>query len=285
MAQKSSFIAICGAPNAGKSSIVNYFVGTKVTIVSPRPQTTRVNVKGIATIKDTQLVFVDTPGIMNAHDDRQKKMVENAWHGISDVDQIVFVNDAQKGMTELSETIINNLKGKNPNTVAVINKTDLVPHEELFELAQKIYDTGVFKEVFMTSVNKEKGLDALKDYLIKNSPEAPFPFPDDQISDTNDRFIAEEITREKIFYLMREEVPYGVDIETVQYKDNGEKGIVIHQNVFVSRPSHKKIIIGDNAAMIKQIGQQARNELTKLLGQKVHLFLHVKVAKGGNAVE
>ncbi len=280
MSQKSSFIAVCGAPNAGKSTLVNYFVGTKVSIVSPRPQTTRVNVRGIATIGDTQLVFVDTPGIMNAHDKRQEKMVENAWGGIVEAEQVMFVVDASRGITELSEQIIEGLKKREAKGIAVINKIDLIRHEELLQLAQKIFDTAAFAEVFMTSVTKGKGLEDLKKYLLKTASDQPWPYPDDQITDTDDRFLAAEITREKIFYLMREEIPYGVDVETEVFKEeDGKKGIVIHQNIKVARDGHKKILIGDNAAMIKKISQQARTELGNILGKPVHLFLHVKVRK------
>jgi GTP-binding protein Era len=279
MNQKSSFIAVCGAPNAGKSSIVNHIVGTKISIVSPRPQTTRVNIRGILTKGDTQLVFLDTPGIMNPHDDRQEKMVKNAWDGVNEVEAIMFVVDAQKGITDLSRAIIEKLKVRSTNIIAVINKIDLIDRETQAKLAQELFDFGVFKELFVTSVNKSRGLDDLTAYLMKTATNQPWAYPDDQISDANDRFMAEEVTREKIFYLMREEIPYGVDVETESYKDDGKKGITIHQVIFVSKAAHKKIIIGDNADMIKKIGQGARFELSKLLGQKVHLFLHVKVKK------
>ena len=284
MTQKSSFIAICGAPNAGKSSIVNHIIGTKVSIVSPRPQTTRVNIKGIATIDNTQLVFVDTPGIMNPHDKRQKDMVENAWTGIGEAEQIVFVVDAKRGITDLSEKIIEKFKQRDAKAIAVINKIDLAEQEEKLKLAQKLYDSGVFSEVFMTSVYKDKGIDDLVKHLIKNSSDQPWPYPEDQISDTNDRFVSSEVTRERIFYLMREEIPYGVDVETESFKDNGEKGIVIHQVIHVAREGHKKIIIGNKGDMIKKIGHDARQELGRMFGQKVHLFLHVKVKKD-NAME
>ena len=285
MTQKSSFIGICGAPNAGKSSLVNLIVGSKVSIVSPRPQTTRENIRGIVVFEDTQLIFVDTPGIMNPHDDRQKKMVEYAWEGIGDVEQIVFVLDAKRGLTELSTKIIEGIRGKiskSGNTikaVAVINKIDIAEQEAKLELAQALYDTGVFAEIFMTSVEKNKGIQELVGYLVKNAGDEPWPYPEDQLTDKDDRFTAAEVTREKIFYLLREELPYAIDVETDSYKDEGEKGITIHQTIFTNSLGHKKIIIGDNASMIKKIGQNSRYELAKILGNKVHLFLHVKVTK------
>jgi len=264
---------------------VNLIVGSKVSIVSPRPQTTRENIRGIVVFEDTQLIFVDTPGIMNPHDDRQKKMVEYAWEGIGDVEQIVFVLDAKRGLTELSTKIIEGIRGKiskSGNTikaVAVINKIDIAEQEAKLELAQALYDTGVFAEIFMTSVEKNKGIQELVGYLVKNAGDEPWPYPEDQLTDKDDRFTAAEVTREKIFYLLREELPYAIDVETDSYKDEGEKGITIHQTIFTNSLGHKKIIIGDNASMIKKIGQNSRYELAKILGNKVHLFLHVKVTK------
>ncbi len=285
MSQKSSFIGICGAPNAGKSSLVNHIVGSKVSIVSPRPQTTRENIRGIVVRGETQLVFVDTPGIMNPHDDRQKKMVDHAWQGIGDVEQIVFLLDAKRGMTELSQKIIDGIRGKISKAqgavkaVAVINKIDIAEQEAKLELAQELFDSGIFGEIFMTSVSKNKGIDELVEYLVKNSGDQPWAYPEDQLSDKDDRFTAAEVTREKLFYLLREELPYAIDVETDIYKDNGPKGITIHQTIYAGSLGHKKIIIGDNASMIKKIGQNSRLELGKMLGNKVHLFLHVKVKK------
>jgi GTP-binding protein Era len=290
--QKSSFIGICGAPNAGKSSLVNHIVGSKVSIVSPRPQTTRVNVRGIVVKEQTQLIFVDTPGIMNPHDERQKKMVKSAWDGVTDVGQIVFVLDAKRGLTELSHKIIEGLKGKiaksdgNIKAVAAINKIDIAEQEAKLQLAQALYDTTVFAEIFMTSVTKNKGIDDLVAYLVKNAGDAPWPYPEDQLSDANERFMAAEMTREKIFHLLREELPYSIDVETDDYKDGGPKGITIHQTIYTNREAHKKIIIGDKGAMIKKIGESSRRELGEMLDNKVHLFLHVKVTKEKtNAVE
>ncbi len=276
MTQKSSFIAVCGAPNAGKSTLVNKIVGTKVSIVSPRPQTTRVNIKGIAMFDQTQLVFIDTPGIMKAKGNRQRSMVDYAWEGITEADQIVFVLDAERGINGFSQAVLENLKSKDLKGFAVINKIDLVDHEKLLELAKTLYDTGLFTEVFMTSVPKNKGVDDVVKHLVKNAAEQPWFFPEDQISDKNDRFLAEEVTREKIFWLMQQEIPYGVDVETDSYKEAG-KSVTIHQTIFVPREAHKTIIVGKGGAMLKEIGIKSRTELEKLLGVKVNLFLHVKV--------
>lgn len=288
MSQKSSFVGVCGAPNAGKSSLINLIVGAKVSIVSPRPQTTRENIRGIVVFNDTQLVFVDTPGIMNPHDDRQKKMVDYAWEGIGDVEQLVFVLDAKRGITELSRKIIEGIKSKilksggKIKAVAVINKIDIAEQEAKLQIAQELFDSGIFTEIFMTSVNKNKGVQELIDHLVKNAGEEPWAYPEDQLSDKDDRFTASEVTREKIFYLLREELPYAIDVETEDFRDEGEKGITIHQTIYVQSNGHKKIIIGDNASMIKRIGQSARHELTELLGSKVHLFLHAKVREEKN---
>ncbi len=278
MSQKSSFIAVCGAPNAGKSTLVNRIVGTKVSIVSPRPQTTRVNIKGIAMFDETQLVFIDTPGIMKAKGSRQRSMVDYAWEGITEADQIVFVIDAERGIDGFSSAVLENLKSKNLKGFAVINKIDLAEPEARLELAQKLYDTGLFNEVFMTSVTKDKGIDNVIKYLVNGAAEQPWFFPEDQISDKNDRFLAEEVTREKIFWLMQQEIPYGVDIETDSYKE-APKSVTIHQSIIVPREGHKTIIVGKGGSMLKEIGTRSRTELEKLLGVKVNLFLHVKVRK------
>ena len=285
MTQKSSLIGICGAPNAGKSSLVNCIVGSKVSIVSPRPQTTRENIRGIAMYGDTQLVFVDTPGIMTAHDRRQKRMVAHAWQGITDVDQIVFILDAKRGLTDLSHKIIEGLQGKKTKSgdkiraVAAINKIDIAEQEAKLQLAQKLYDTGIFAEIFMISVIKNKGVKELVEDLVKNSSEQPWTYPADQLTDASERFTAAEITREKIFYLLHQELPYAVDVETESFKDGGKRGVTIHQTIYTGREAHKKIIIGDKGAMIKKIGESSRRELAEILDNKVHLFLHVKVNK------
>lgn len=280
MTQKSSFIAVCGAPNAGKSTLVNRIVGAKVSIVSPRPQTTRVNIKGIAMVDETQLVFIDTPGIMKANDKklgtRLRSMVDNAWQGISEADQILFVIDAERGINEFSEAVLENLKSKNLRGFAVINKIDLIDREQQATLAKQVYDTGIFDEIFVTSATKDRGVDEVVKYLVRGAKEQPWFFPEDQISDKNDRFLAEETTREKIFYLMQQEIPYGVDVETDSFKES-PKSVTIHQTIFVPRESHKTIIVGKGGEMLKTIGIKSRQELEKQLGVKVNLFLHVKV--------
>ena len=230
MTQKSSFIAVCGAPNAGKSTLVNRIVGAKVSIVSPKPQTTRVNIRGIAMVDDTQLVFIDTPGIMKADGSRMRAMVTSAWEGISEAEQILFVLDAERGVNDFASAVLENLKSKELRGMAVINKIDLIDHEKLLLLAKQLYDTGLFDEVFMTSVKKDIGVDDVVKHLVKRASAQPWPFPPDQLSDKNDRFLAEEITREKMFYLLQQEVPYGVDVETESFKE--ENFIVIPSNKF-----------------------------------------------------
>lgn len=278
MSKKSSFIAVCGAPNAGKSTLINHIMGAKVSIVSPKPQTTRINIKGIATLEDTQLVFIDTPGIMRAKGSRQREMVSHAWDGIAEADQILFVIDGERGVDNLAQDVLENLQSKNLKGFAVINKIDLIDHEKLLELAKQLYETKLFDEVFMTSVKKDIGVDDVTKHLIKNAKDGQWYYPEDQLSDKNDRFMAEEVTREKIFYLMQQEVPYGVDVETDSFKE-GEKSYTIHQTIFTPREAHKKMIIGQKGAMLKTIGIKARQELEKIFGIKVNLFLHVKVRK------
>jgi GTP-binding protein Era len=276
MTKKSSFIAVCGAPNAGKSTLVNRIVGAKVSIVSPRPQTTRVNIKGIAVFDETQLVFIDTPGIMKAKGSRMRKMVDFAWEGIGEADQILFILDAEKGMNDFASAVLENLKSKELRGFAVLNKIDLVDHAKMLELAKMLFDTGLFEEVFMTSIKKDIGVDDVIKHLVKAAKPGQWYYPEDQISDKNDRFLAEETTREKIFYLMQQEIPYGVDIETDSYKEDA-KSVTIHQSIIVPRETHKTMIIGKKGDMLKQIGIKSRLELEKLLDCKVNLFLHVKV--------
>jgi GTP-binding protein Era len=277
MTKKSSFIAVCGAPNAGKSTLINKIVGAKVSIVSPRPQTTRENIKGIANIGDTQLVFIDTPGIMKADGERLRGMVNQAWQGIGEGEQILFVIDAFKGINDWVQNLLEGFKNKGIKAIAVINKVDLVSQPQLFELAQALFDTGIFTEVFMVSCKKNLAVDDVVAHLAKNAVAVEeWFFPEDQLSDKNDRFLAAETTREKMFYLLQQEVPYGVDVETDSFVES-DKAITIHQTIFVPRESHKTIVIGNKGAMLKEIGTKSRLDLQRLLDKKVNLFLHVKV--------
>lgn len=276
MTQKSSIVSVCGAPNAGKSTLINRLVGAKVTIVSPRPQTTRITIRGIGVYDDTQIVFVDTPGIMSPKGNRQTDMVNAAWEGVGEGEQIIFILDAWKGIGKDAKKVLKGLKGK--KAVAVINKVDKIEKDKLLPLTAELAELAEFDKVFMISAMKSKGVDDLKKYLIDNSAEQTWPYPEDQLSDMNDRLFAAEITREKIFYLLQQELPYGVDVETEEFKEDDKK-IVINQVVLTGTESHKKMIIGKGAGMIKEIGSKAREEMKKIFGKKIELYLHVKFSK------
>jgi GTP-binding protein Era len=203
-------------------------------------------------------------------------MVDFAWEGIGEADQILFVLDGERGIDDYANAVLENLKTKNLRGVATVNKIDLIDHAQLLPLAKQLYDIGVFDEVFMTSTKKDIGIDDVVKHLVKEAKPGEWYFPEDQLSDKNDRFLAEETTREKIFYLMQQEIPYGVDVETDSFKED-DKSITIHQTIFVPRESHQTINIGKGGAMLKEIGTKSRLELAKLLERKVNLFLHVKV--------
>jgi len=276
--QKSLIIAVCGAPNAGKSTLINHLVGAKVTIVSPRPQTTRTTIRGIVQFDDTQLVFVDTPGIFMPKGKRQEQMVRAAVTGVDEAEEILLLIDAKKGLDTKTENILTFLRENNKTALCAINKIDLIDKGELLPLAQKLSDSGVFREIFMISASKGKNLEDLKNCLIENAKSSPWIYPDDQLSDANDRFMAEEITREKLFYMLDKELPFGIDVETEVFQEESDK-ITIHQNILTPRENHKKIIIGKNAEMVKNIGIKARREMEKVFGCDVRLYLHVKVNK------
>jgi GTP-binding protein Era len=276
--QKSLFVTFCGAPNVGKSTLTNAFVGTKVTITSPRPQTTRFAIRGIAMFGETQIVFLDTPGIFNPRGKRQQKMVDSAFSGLDEGELLMLLIDANKGIDANTEKVIESLVKQNKKCSVIINKVDLVEKIKVAELAQKLAPYEIFEEIFMISALKHKNMEALKEYMISRAAVQAWAYPEDQLSDINDRIMAEEITREKIFYLLREELPYGVEVITEAYKEMPNK-ISIHQQILVPRDSHKKIIIGEKAELLKRIGQSSRRELTEMFGKPTDLFLHVKVDK------
>lgn len=278
MKERSSFIAVCGAPNSGKSTLINLLVGSKITIVSPRPQTTRITIRGIAVYDDAQLVYIDTPGIFRPKGKRQKEMVKSAWGGVDEAEQILLLIDAKKGLDAKTRDVVEALQTKGKKVICAINKVDLVDKGRLLPMVEELHDSEIFSEIFMISAEKNLEIEKLKNYLISKAVEQPWPYDKEQISDMNDRLFAAEITREKAFLMLRDELPYGVDVETETYKED-DKRIEIHQNVLTGQENHKKIIIGKKAEMVKKIGTMARKEMEKIFGLKVNLFLHVKVDK------
>lgn len=275
---RCGFIAVIGAPNAGKSTLVNALVGAKVTIVSRKVQTTRIPVRGIVVEGQSQLVFLDTPGIFRPRRRLDRAMVEAAWASALDADVVVLLVDAVKGIDEDVERILDRLSNAESPKVLVLNKVDrLKEKDKLLLLTAELAKRIPFDRVFMTSALTGSGLEDLKSYLVGIVPEGPWHFPPDEISDLSERKLAAEITREKIYERLHEELPYAATVETTDWKTRRDGSARIEQTIFVERESQRKIVLGKGGATIKQISMEARNELAQLFGHEVHLFLFVKV--------
>lgn len=275
---RCGFIAVIGAPNAGKSTLVNALVGAKVTIVSRKVQTTRIPVRGIVVDGPSQLVFLDTPGIFRPRRRLDRAMVEAAWAGALDADIVVLLIDAVKGIDEDVERILNRLSDAQGPKVLVLNKVDRLPEKQkLLELTTELTERIPFERVFMVSALTGSGLEDLKAYLTAAVPPGPWHFPPDELSDLTDRKLAAEITREKIYERLHEELPYSLTVETTDWQTRRDGSVRIEQTIFVERESQRKIVLGKGGAAVKQISMEARKELAKLLGHEVHLFLYVKV--------
>lgn len=274
--QRFSFVAILGAPNAGKSTLVNQLTGAKVSIVSPKAQTTRSRIRGILVQDDTQLVLVDTPGIFKASRKFDRAMVASAWSESDESDMRLFVVDVQKGITREAASILAALKKNKQKAILVLNKIDLIAKDRLLPLIAELNMRGLFTETFLISAQTGENVAELKDYLVQQAPKGMWMFPSDQITDLPNRLFAAEITREKLFMNLQQELPYTVAVTTTNWEEK-ESGIRIEQTVFVERESLKPIVVGKNGSMIKKIGESARKELSYLLEQHVHLFLTVRV--------
>jgi GTP-binding protein Era len=274
---RCGFVALLGAPNAGKSTLLNHMVGAKVSIVTPKVQTTRTRVLGIAAHGATQLVFVDTPGIFQPRRRLDRAMVAAAWAGAADADIVVLLVDAEKGMTEDVRRIVDGLEKAGRKAILALNKIDLVKRETLLGLAASLNESGIFTDTFMISAAKGDGVNDLADTLAKRLPEGPWLYPEDQLSDMAERQLAAEITREKLFLKLRQELPYALTVETEEWEDKPDGSVRIAQIVYVQRDSQKSIVLGKGGSMIKTVGAAAREELEAMLGCRVHLFLFVKV--------
>ena len=274
---RAGFIAVLGAPNAGKSTLVNTIVGAKVTIVSPKVQTTRSIVRGIAMKGRAQLIFVDTPGIFEPKKRMERAMVSAAWSGAHDADLVMLMVDSRRGLGDDVRRIIDGLEKAHKKAILVLNKVDAVERPTLLVLAQSLYETGVFTDVFMVSALTGDGVKDLVRTLAKRVPESPWLFPEDEISDQPQRLLAAEITREKLFLNLHQELPYAVTILTEAWEERKDGSVRIDQTVFVMRDSQRSIVLGKQGRQIKAIGAAARAELEALLERRVHLFLHVKV--------
>jgi len=275
---KCGMVGVIGAPNAGKSTLINYIVGAKVSIVSPKVQTTRTRVMGIVNKENSQIIFVDTPGIFSPKKRLEKAMVASAWAGMSDADLTVMLVDISRGkINQDSWNIINKLKEQNQKVSLILNKIDLIEKEKLLKLSKELHETGVFNEVFMISALKGDGINALMKSIIDKLPEGPWLFDDEQISDMPMRLLAAEITREKIFLQLRDELPYASTVETEKWEEFDNGSVKISQVIYVMKDSQKSIILGKKGSMIKKIGESSRRELEEILEQRVHLSLFVKV--------
>ena len=277
---RCGFIALIGAPNAGKSTLTNALVGSKVTIVSRKVQTTRALLRGIAIVGDAQLVLMDTPGIFAPRRRLDRAMVTTAWGGAHDADIVVLLIDARKGVDEEAEAILGRIADVAKPRVLVLNKIDLTDKPSLLTLAQGINAKAKFDATFMLSAASGDGVDDLKAWLAAHAPAGPWHYPEDQISDAPMRSLAAEITREKLFNRLHQELPYQATVETDTWKELRDGSARIEQTIYVERESQRKIVLGKGGATIKAIGAEARKEIAELTEQKVHLFLFVKVREG-----
>ncbi|MGN1063368.1 MAG: GTPase Era [Alphaproteobacteria bacterium] len=275
-AQHFAFVAVLGAPNAGKSTLVNRLVGAKVSIVSPKVQTTRARIRGIVVQDNTQLILVDTPGIFKPSRRLDRAMVASAWTESEESDLRLLLVDAHKGLDKNTQRIIANLENNRQKAILVINKIDLVAKDKLLPLISTLNKPDIFYETFLISAQTGANVDELKNYLMTQAPKGLWMFPDDQLSDLPNRLFAAEITREKLFMLLQQELPYCVAVDTTAFKENAT-GIRIEQTIYVEREGQKSIVLGKNGKMIKKVGETARRELTRLFERPVHLFLFVKV--------
>ena len=277
---RAGFVALIGEPNAGKSTLLNKMVGAKVSIVTHKVQTTRARIRGIAIEGQSQIVFVDTPGIFRPRRRLDRSMVKAAWGGASDADIVVLLIEAHRGLTEGAQAIIDRLRDEMPRGKPValaINKIDRVKAEVLLALAQKVNEAFPFVKTFMISAERGHGVDALREWLAAEVPEGPWFYPEDQIADLPMRMIAAEMTREKLTLRLHEELPYQLTVETEKWEDKPDGSTRIDQIVYVSRDGHKGIVLGNGGETIKAIGVAARAEIAAFLDRKVHLFLQVKV--------
>jgi GTPase len=276
-ATRCGFVALIGAPNVGKSTLVNALVGSKVTIVSRKVQTTRALIRGIVIENNAQIILVDTPGIFRPKRRLDRAMVSTAWSGAHDADLVCVLLDAKAGIDEQADAILTKVASVDHEKILVLNKIDLVPREKLLALAKAANDRLAFASTFMVSALSGDGVDDLRRTLAEALTPGPFLYPEDQMSDAPMRHLAAEITREKIFRQLHQELPYQSTVETDSWTERDDKSVRIEQTIFVERESQRKIVLGKGGATIKAIGAEARKEIAEILGVPVHLFLFVKV--------
>ena len=288
---RAGFVAIIGAPNAGKSTLTNRLVGAKVSIVTQKVQTTRFPVRGVAMAGEAQIILLDTPGIFTPRRKLDRAMVRSAWAGADDADAVVHLVDVQaelavqdgsakpadkRGVIDV-QTIIENLQGSKKQVILALNKIDGVKRERLLAVSQALFETGVYTEVFMISAADGNGVEDLRARMAELMPEGPWLYPEDQTADIPARLLAAEITREKLYLRVHEELPYAASVDTVAFEEKRDGSVRIEQTIFVEREGQRAIVIGNNGQTLKWIGQKSREELAELFERKVHLFLHVRV--------
>ena len=274
---RCGLVAVVGAPNAGKSTLVNALVGQKVAIVSAKAQTTRTRIMGIAIEGAAQILLLDTPGIFQPKRRLDRAMVAAAWGGTADADVIVLVIDAETGFSRRIEEMVERLGERPEPKLLVLNKVDLIRKDALLGLAAAFAERVAFEEIFMVSAASGDGVADLKAWLGRRVPEGPWHFPEDQVSDATDRMLAAEITREQIYHQLHQELPYASAVETERFEERRDGSVAIHQQILVGRDTQKAIVLGKGGARLKAIGLAAREAIGEHLGRKVHLFLHVKV--------
>jgi GTP-binding protein Era len=274
---RCGLVAVIGAPNAGKSTLVNALVGQKVAIVSPKAQTTRAKLMGIAIAGDTQILLVDTPGIFQPRRRLDRAMVQAAWSGAEDADLILLVVDAAAKLGERVEAMLTNIEKRPEPVMVVLNKVDIAKKDDLLAYASKLSERLNPREIFMISATSGDGIADLRQALARTMPEGPWHFPEDQLSDATDRMVAAELTREQIYNQLHAELPYSTAVDIEKWEDRKDGSTVIHQQILIERDSQKAIVLGKGGTRLKSIGAAAREAISEHLGRKVHLFLHVKV--------
>jgi GTP-binding protein Era len=278
-ARRCGTIAVVGAPNVGKSTLINFMVGSKVSIVSPKVQTTRARVLAIAMHGPAQLVFVDTPGIFAPRRRLERAMVAAAWAGARDADAVILLVDAARGLDSDTTRIIDELARAKRRAILAINKIDRVARDALLPLADELSGRGIFDAIFMISSLSGDGVADLARHLAALAPEGPWLFPEDQLSDVPLRLLAAELVREQVFLQLHQELPYAITVETDEWEERKDGSVKITATVHVARAAHKPIVLGRGGAQIKRIGATARAELERLLERRVHLFLFVRVTE------
>ena len=280
MTQHCGLVAVLGAPNAGKSTLVNALVGQKVAIVSAKAQTTRARLMGIALHGETQIILADTPGIFEPRRRLDRAMVSAAWEGAQEADAILLVVDGRKKKLDYLEPILASLQGRPERKILVLNKVDETAKEPMLVAAQALAGEGQFDEVFFISAQTGDGVDELKARLAALMPESAWHYPEDQVSDASERLLACEITREQLYRQLHDELPYDSAVRPESYAARKDGSIEIHQQIVIARDSQKGIVLGKGGSKLKAIGEAARKELAAILGVTVHLFLHVRVEEG-----